>query len=173
MNRAQILRRRIKTLLIVFVIGLVLSGLTAFPLQAELNLLANLLGATPGALPENYVGLTHWIVKVRNALIDTNSKYPFLAYGTDWLAFAHIVIAIAFIGPLRDPVRNIWILTFAMIACVLIIPLALICGPLRGIPFYWQLIDCSFGIVGIVPLWLCRRYIQELETLEPYAPAPT
>jgi hypothetical protein len=53
-----------------------------------------------------------------------------------------------------------------MIACVLIIPLALICGPIRGIPFGWQLIDCSFGIVGIVPLWLCRRYINELEARE-------
>jgi hypothetical protein len=171
MNRAQILRRRIKVLLILFIIGLVLSGLTAFPLEAELKLLGKLLGASPGAMPENFTGLTHWIVKVRNALIDTNSKYPFLAYGTDWLAFAHSVIAIAFIGPLRDPVRNIWVLTFGMIACVLIVPLALICGSLRGIPFYWQLIDCSFGIVGIIPLWLCWKYIKELETLEPYVPA--
>jgi len=35
--------------------------------------------------------------------------YPFIAYGTDWLAFAHFVIAIAFIGPWRDPVRNVWV----------------------------------------------------------------
>ena len=33
-------------------------------------------------------------------------------------------------------------------ACLAVIPLALICGPIRGIPFYWRLIDCSFGVIG-------------------------
>jgi hypothetical protein len=32
-----------------------------------------------------------------------SGAYPFLAYGTDWLAFAHIVIAVFFIGPLVKP----------------------------------------------------------------------
>jgi len=50
-------------------------------------------------------------------------------------------------------------------ACVGVIPLALICGPLRGIPFYWQLIDCSFGVVGFIPLLICRNYILECEKL--------
>ena len=89
-----------------------------------------------------------------------------MAYGTDWLAFAHIVIAMAFIGPLRDPVKNIWVIEFGMIACVLVIPLAAICGPLRGIPWLWILIDCSFGIFGIMPLWLIRRYIKRLEQIQ-------
>jgi hypothetical protein len=40
-----------------------------------------------------------------------------------------------------------------MIACVAIIPLAFICGPIRQIPFYWRLIDCSFGVFGIIPLY--------------------
>ena len=53
-----------------------------------------------------------------------------------------------------------------MIACVLVIPLALIAGPIRGIPFFWQIVDCSFGVFGIIPLWYCRRMIQRLETLE-------
>jgi hypothetical protein len=99
---------------------------------------------------------------VRDALIDTNSKYPFLAYGTDWLAFAHFVIAIAFIGPLRDPVKNIWVIEFGMIACVLVVCFALIMGPIRGIPPGWSLIDCSFGVIGIIPLWICRRAIARL-----------
>lgn len=167
-KRIAILRRRIRTLLICFIIGLVLSGITAFPLEWELNLLAKWLGAPENAVPADFSGLTHWIVKVRNGLRETYAAYPFIAYGTDWLAFAHVVIAVAFIGPLRDPVRNIWVITFGMIACVAIIPTVLICGELRGIPFYWQLIDCSFGVVGIVPLWLCYRYIRELETSEPY-----
>ncbi len=44
-----------------------------------------------------------------------------------------------------------------------VIPLALICGPIRGIPFYWRLIDCSFGVVGFVPLWVCQRHTLRLQ----------
>jgi hypothetical protein len=165
-ERSRLLRRRIRILLIGFIIGLVLSGITAFPLERELNLLAQWLGAADNAVPDDYTGLTHWIVKVRNGLRETYRAYPFIAYGTDWLAFAHLVIAVAFIGPLRDPVRNIWVLTFGMIACISVVPLALICGPIRGIPLYWQLIDCSFGVIGFIPLWLCHRYTKELEVIE-------
>lgn len=164
-TRIQQLQRRIRVLLCAFVIGLVLSGLTAFPLTWEVSVLARMLGAPDGTSAANYSGLTWWIVTVRNGLLETDAKYPFLAYGTDWLAFAHLVIASAFIGPLKNPVRNIWIIEWAMMACLAVIPLALICGPLRGIPFPWRLIDCSFGVVGIVPLWVCWRWTKELERL--------
>jgi hypothetical protein len=33
---------------------------------------------------------------VQEAIARTNREYPFLAYGTDWLAFARLVIAVAF-----------------------------------------------------------------------------
>jgi len=85
-----------------------------------------------------------------------------VAYGTDWLAFAHLVIALLFVGPFRDPVRNVWVIQFGMIACVAVIPLALVCGPLRGIPFYWQLLDCSFGVFGFIPLWFVHKYTKEV-----------
>lgn len=94
-----------------------------------------------------------------------------MAYGTDWLAFAHLVIAVAFIGVLRDPIRNIWIIQWGMIACVGVIPLALIAGSIRQIPFGWMLIDMSFGIVGIVPLLIVHRLIRRLER-EKVASAP-
>lgn len=98
---------------------------------------------------------------------------PFMLYGTDWLAFAHLVIAVAFYGPYRDPVRNIWVVEFGMIACAGIIPLALICGPIRGIPFWWSVIDMSFGVFGVIPLLIVRRMIKRLEVLErAAAPAP-
>jgi hypothetical protein len=109
------------------------------------------------------IHLLPWIERVYQALSDTNARYPFLAYGTDWLAFAHLVIAVAFIGPYIDPVRNKWIITFGLIACAGVIPLALIAGPIRGIPFPWRLIDCSFGILGCIPLLRCRRLILDLE----------
>jgi len=162
----QLLLRRIRLLVMAFIIGLVLSGVTAFPLEWELNLLAHWLGAPPNALPQNYSGLLFWIVTVRNGLRQTNADFPFMAYGTEWLAFGHLVIATAFIGPLREPVRNKWIVDWGLIACAGVLPLALICGPLRGIPFYWRVIDCSFGIIGAIPLLMIRKWISELEKLE-------
>ena len=152
-------------MLVVFMLCLVLSGLTAFPLDTELRALTRVLGIDEAAPPSHYDGLRYWIATVAKGLRETNERYPFMAYGTDWLAFGHIAIAIFFIGAVLDPVRNIWVVSAGMIACVGVIPLALIAGEIRGIPFYWRLIDCSFGILGIVPLWLSRRYIKQLEAL--------
>jgi len=109
--------------------------------------------------------LLPWIEAVDKAIAETNARYPFLAYGTDWLAFAHLAIAVAFVGPLLDPVRNKWLITFGLIACAGVIPLAMIAGSIRGIPFPWRLIDCSFGLFGSIPLFLCRRSIGVLERL--------
>lgn len=161
--RSEILLARIRTLLLAFIVGLVLSGVTAFALETELRWLTGLLGAGASTRPEDVEGVVRWLVTVRDALVATNARYPFLAYGTDWLAFAHLVIAVAFIGPLRDPVRNAWVVTFGLIACAAVVPLALIAGAVRGIPLYWRLIDCAFGVGGAALLWPCRRAIQELE----------
>ena len=157
MNRESILRQRIKLLTWLFIVGLVLSGATAIPLLGELNLLVNFCGTGSEGSE-----LARWLLQVRDALTHTQAQYPFLFYGTDWLAFGHFVIAVAFIGALRDPVRNRWLFDFGMIACVLVIPYALAFGGLRGIPFWWRLIDCSFGVFGFVPLWFCRKWTNEL-----------
>jgi hypothetical protein len=141
------------------IFGLLISGITAFPLQHEIEWIAQLLHIPPSAHPDQFTGLREWIARIRDALQQTNAKYPFLAYGTDWLAFAHLVLAILFIGPWRDPARNIWVIDFGIIACLGVIPLAMICGPIRGIPFGWRCIDCSFGIIAIIPLWICRRAV--------------
>lgn len=165
-NRAAALRKRVKLLTWLFIVGLLLSGATAIPLEWELDVAARGLGVD-GMSGEQSTGVSKWILKVREALRDTNARYPFIAYGTDWLAFGHFVIAIAFIGALRDPVRNIWLFEFGLIACALVIPYALIFGAVRGIPAWWRLIDCSFGVFGAVPLWLCRRWIGQLADLRP------
>jgi hypothetical protein len=60
---------------------------------------------------------------------------------------------------LRDPVKNIWVVEFGMIACGLIIPWALIFGIVRGIPLFWTLIDMSFGVFGVILLWVIHRDI--------------
>ena len=154
---------KIRLLTGLFIAGLVLSGITAFPLLHELNILAGLLGVQNVQSPDGYTGLTWWIWRVREGLQVTYEQYPFIAYGTDWLAFGHLVIALFFIGPLIDPVRNIWVIYAGLIACVAVIPLALICGPIRGIPFYWRLIDCSFGIIGFIPLWIGLKLTKQLQ----------
>jgi hypothetical protein len=51
---------------------------------------------------------------------------------------------------------------FGMIACAGVVPLALVCGPVRGIPFWWTVVDLSFGVFGVLPLWVVRRKIQRL-----------
>ncbi len=149
-----------RTWIVIFIVGLVVSGITAFPLDWEVSLASQALHAT--AAPDLAPGFVEWVDRVRLALEET-ARYPFLSYGTDWLAFAHLVIAVAFIGPLVDPVRNIWVLRFGMIACVGIVPLALIAGAVRGIPLGWQLIDISFGVLGIIPLLFAHRLALRLE----------
>jgi hypothetical protein len=145
--------KRIRLWLILFVIGLVISGVTAFPLAAEVRLLAGL------PVPSFAAG---WVRLVREAVERTDRDYPFLFYGTDWLAFAHIVIGLAFLGPYRDPVRNIWVVQWGMLCCAAVPLLAFIAGPIRGIPFWWQLIDTSFGVFGVIPLWIAYRQIKAL-----------
>jgi hypothetical protein len=164
MKSENAIRKSIRNWVMFFIAGLVLSGLTAFALETELAWLNHFFSNRPSSL-------SFWINRVYLALQDTNRKYPFLAYGYDWLAFAHLVIAIAFFGVLKDPLRNIWIIQFGRIACCLIFPLAFIAGYARGIPFYWQLVDCSFGVIGLIPLSIVFHKIKKLETIiPPYRP---
>jgi hypothetical protein len=157
-NKAK-LQRQIKRMATLFITLLVLSGITAFPLQTELNFLVANLNADSGI---HY----QWISEVSAAINEINNTYPFLAYGTDWLAFAHVIISIFFIGMYIDPVRNIWITHTGIIACLLVFPLAFIAGAIRGIPLFWQLIDCSFGALGLIPLLLIHQKTKQLERLQ-------
>ncbi|WP_250034837.1 hypothetical protein [Paractinoplanes maris] len=166
--------RAIRVWLAIFVAGLVLSGVTAFPLVTEARLLAAILHEIPA--PD---ALVVFIDDVRDGLATTGTNYPYIAYGTDWLAFAHLAIAMAFIGPWRDPIRNIWVLEWAMLCCAAIIPLALIAGPIRQLPWWWLPIDISFGVLGLIPLTFAHRRIKHLarhpeaDPAQAAAPNPT
>ncbi|HUH98905.1 MAG TPA: hypothetical protein VLZ89_16210 [Anaerolineales bacterium] len=149
---------RVRLLIIFFMIALAVSGLTAIPLQWELFTLNRLLGGQ-SLVAALWPAFAEWIGRVNSGVQNGYGQYPFLAYGTDWLAFAHVAIAVLFIGPLRDPVKNLWVIEFGMIACILIIPWTAIFAPLRGVPFFWMLIDMAFGVFGLIPLWLLRREI--------------
>ncbi len=131
------------------------------PLTWESGLLDRMVGQGTW-MQAIWPAMADWISYVHAGI---SSSYPFLQYGTDWLAFAHVVITIAFVGVLRDPLRNQWVIELGMIACVLIVPTALIFGPVRGIPFFWRLIDCSFGVLGLVPLGWVWRDLKRLEKM--------
>ena len=71
--------------------------------------------------------------------------------------------AMLFIGVYQHPVRNRWIIQWAIITCIGVLPLAFIAGSIRGIPFFHILIDCSFGIVGLIPLFIIQDRISKLK----------
>jgi hypothetical protein len=146
----------------VFIAGLILSGLTAFPLWEELSLLCRWLGINAPGAYETFSGLRRWLAFVFFGLEKTYAAFPFVGYGTDWLAFGHFVIALFFIGPFRDPVPNAWVLRCGLVACAAVIPLALICGYIRQIPLEWRLLDCSFGVLGAIPLLYCLHLTKKL-----------
>jgi hypothetical protein len=151
---------RFRVSLGLFLAGLVASGLTAFPLLPELDFAIRTFSWDPAAAAQP--GLAGWLLAVREGLEQSYRRHPWLAYGTDWLAFGHLAIALFFIEPWLRPDASRGVLRAGVAACVLVVPTALICGAARSIPFYWRLLDCSFGIVGLIPLTYCLRLVPHL-----------
>src|SRR5215204_6154369 len=148
----------IRWLMAFFILSLFISGFTAIPIEPQLSFLLRWFPLDSS--------IHYWLSKVLAAYRDVKEAHPFLLYGYDWLAFAHFVLAILFVGPFKDPVKNKWVIEFGIIACILIIPFALIAGHFRSMPFWWRLVDCSFGIIGILPLMICLKNIKLLEAEE-------
>lgn len=157
MKKTQLLKK-IRIILILFILSLIVSGITAFPIESELQFLNQYNSMYPELIK-------NWLSEIYIAVKTTNENFPYLSYGTDWLAFAHIILAIFFIGPLINPVKNIFIIQSGIIACILVFPLAFIAGNIRQIPFFWQLIDCSFGLFGAIPLIWCYYLTRKLEKI--------
>jgi hypothetical protein len=124
----QIVRNWLK----VFIAALFISGLTAIPVEQELTYVVSHFpfeGSIKGWLDEVLIGIQH-----------TSKNYPFLFYGYDWLAFAHFVLAILFIGPFRDPVKNKWVIQFGD-HCLH--PDHSICINSRAFPWYAILVEAD------------------------------
>ena len=147
--------KKIRILTAFFIAGLFISGITCFPIKQEVEIGINLF--------EHWqIDIPNFVQTVEVGIQETTLTHPFLFYGTDWLGFAHILFALLFYGVYKDPIKNKWVTEFGIIACIAIFPLALIMGPIRSIPFWWQLVDCSFGIIGlmcIVPVYLLTHQI--------------
>lgn len=155
--------RRVRRWTVFFVVGLVLSGATALPIPTQLEWAVRVLGEdldANGLVPDTAAA---WLQTLRDGIRAAEAQAPFMFYGTDWLAFGHFAIAAAFVGALRDPLRNRWLFTYGMWICAAVPVWALLCGPVRGIPFWWRCVDASFGIVGFVPMWMCDRWVRTIE----------
>jgi len=77
--------RRARFWLTIFIVGLVLSGVTAFPLQTELRWMLSLLRTAPLQSMSQSVHLLPWIERVYQAVSATNREYPFwLMERTGW-----------------------------------------------------------------------------------------
>jgi len=148
--------KKIRILLVIFMSLLILSGITAFPLRTEMDFLMMHKNRFPSSL-------ANWIETIYNAIQQTPDV---VLYGTDWLAFAHVIIALFFIPVYINPIRYKANLIVAMVACGAVFILAFVCGPIRGIPFFHQLIDCAFGFIGFFPLWFVYKKINQLENLK-------
>lgn len=147
-----------------FILGLIVSGLAAFALEIETAILKRLLPLNPPIDPTSILlPLRGFIYATHYAIRETYARFPIFGYGTDWLGFAHFVIAVFFFLPLADPVRYRAILYVGLIACAGVVVVALICGPIRGIPFSWTLIDCSIGVIGAIPLIYCLRLTKKID----------
>src|ERR1039457_4695338 len=92
MNREQLLRRRIKLLTWLFIGGLFLSGVTAIPLNLEMDRLINFVGIEEwGSQPANNYSLTTWLFRVRDTLSMSKAiTISFLRHGLAGVrAFCH------------------------------------------------------------------------------------
>jgi hypothetical protein len=151
--------KRAKRMLGLIVFGLVVSGVTIWPAVPELKMVVRIVwgnGESTGVLHD-------FLLKAVKGLESVEANYPFMLYAHDWLAFAHIVLAILFAGAIRDPVRNVWIVQCGLIMCALVPVLAGICIPIRGLPLVWFWVDFSFAPAAALPLWIALRDIRRAE----------
>lgn len=139
--------------------GLFVAGVTVWPAVPELKMAVHLVweDAAPSGT------LHKFVLRAIAGLEAAQRDYPFMLYAHDWLAFAHIVLAILFAGAIRDPIRNVWIVQCGLIMCALVPVLAAICIPLRGIPYIWFFFDFAFAPAAALPLWIALSDIKKAE----------
>lgn len=148
--------KQVRILIALYVSALVISGYTAMIVPQGLKFLLEIV-------PSDWTIIYQWLQKIETIISQTSIH---VLYGFDWLAFAHFGIAMSFYGVWKDPVRNRWVIDWAMWMSIAIFPFAFVMGYIREIPFWWQLIDCSFGVVSLIPLIMIHRRICVLEKAE-------
>jgi len=147
--------------LIIFSTALILAGTTAIFPREGLRLLSPLF--QPGSILDSlWPSMAQWLVLVQQAIEETYSNFPFLAYGYDWLAFGHYIISIPFIMAIRDTSKIPWVINYGIFACITLFPFAFVFGAIREIPIFWRGVDALFGIGGLIVLLILRKQFNEL-----------
>jgi hypothetical protein len=149
--------------LIFFATALIVSGVTAIFAREGLQFLSPLF-ARGSMLHTFWPSMAEWLLLVYRSIEETYDKYPFLAYGYDWLAFGHFIISIPFLMAVNDPRRYSWVITYGMIACISVIPFAIVFGAIREIPIFWRIVDTLFGLGGLLVLLILRRQLKALDS---------
>ena len=93
--------------------GLFVAGVTVWPVIWELKTAVHIVWGD--GKPAN--DLHRFIAQAIGGIESVKATYPFLLYAHDWLAFAHIMLAVLVAGAIRDPVRNVWIVQCGLIMC--------------------------------------------------------
>ena len=139
--------KRARWMLGIVAAGLLVSGITVWPAVPELRFAVQMVWGN--AQP---TGTLHgFLWRAIEGLETVQAHYPFMLYAHDWLVFAHVALAILFLGAIRDPVRNVWIVECGLIMCALIPVLAVVCIPAPGVPRIIH--QCGeAGILGVTVL---------------------
>jgi len=142
--------------------GLLLSGLSIYiPAlqggQIVNAILQRLFDSTPSIAPV-YQALAIQTFDFQMV----SGKHLQLMLDNDWLGFAHFMLAVLFLGAIRDPCRNLWVTQFGLISAVSLVPAAFFFGALRGAPFLHLCIDAGFGAAAFVPLYVGYRQLRML-----------
>lgn len=142
--------------------GLFVSGVTVWPAISELRIGLEILLRLGFGDTE----LHGFCSRILESLLTIERDHPHIMYGYDWLAFAHIMLAILFAGAMRDPVRNVWIVQCGLIMCASIPVLAAVCIPIREIPWFWFFFDFAFAPAAAIPLIIVLLDIRRSQSRE-------
>ena len=152
--------KRAKIMLGVVAFGLFVSGVTVWPAIPELKIGLEILSRLGFGDTEMH----GFCSRILHSLQLIDRDHPQIMYGYDWLAFAHIMLAVLFAGAIRDPIRNIWIVQCGLIMCASVPVLAAVCIPIREIPWFWFLIDFSFAPAASIPLIIVLLDIRRVQS---------
>jgi hypothetical protein len=156
--------RKIRVYLVIFFLGILFSLHTVMFVEVETAFFVKHFGQ--GTLTaEKLPFFSEWIENLHLSISETYKTYPVMAYCMDWLTYACVVFAMFIIGPIKDPIKNIWVIQVYMLGCILGMLLPFIVGPMREIPIFWRFLDGSFGLMGFIILLIPYRLIKKLETI--------
>ena len=155
---------RIRMVLTLAISCLILGSLATFAAPHSIAVVLAVFRRFDLATPATSHALM-WLRHIQLQLGRDSHRHPMLHYGADLFAFVELAFALVLISPLRNPVRNQWVIQSGILACCCLIPFALILGPWHGLPMAWRIVSCVVALCGIAPLMLCRHYITLYETL--------